>query len=127
MTIKMTIIRPFIYAAIICVLPACQTAPKKTVNLRTGMPVAELIAAYGTPTSVTAERELNFYQWDLSGARLDSSKQRSGSGTFSNSGNFNPQIIRIYCRLNVTTNVQQQVQDWQANGEGCRQILLDKI
>ena len=133
MATKMMIIRLFICTAIISVLPACQTTAKKSVDLRIGMSIAELIEGYGKPSSASADREFNYYVWRLSDLRLSnagtkhSSTTMSGAGSVSSSSNATPQVIRIYCRLNVTANGLHQVQAWQATGEGCRQILLDTI
>lgn len=123
------IIRPIIIAASLLILVACQTTggDVKPVNLRSGMPVSELINGYGQPSSVEALADGASYTWNLSSGRLINTENRR-SGVYSTmSGNYNPQVVRIFCQLSVTTDNNGMVTTWQAEGEGCRQILLNQL
>ena len=130
---KTAIIRAFIYTATICLLPACQSTAKKPTLPVPGMPVSQLIASYGQPRSITQDHQLKRYVWQLYSSRLAISDRKrpstsiSSTGTVTSNTNMAPKIVKIFCQLHVTTDANGQVQSWQANGDGCQQILLNTI
>lgn len=99
------------------------------MSLRTGMPVSELIDGYGKPSAVESSPGTSAYVWQLSSARLiDNSRRTSaGRGGVASSGNYNPQVVQIFCTLSVIADSDGRVISWQTDGEGCRQILLNQL
>ena len=124
------IIRSILFAASLLTLTACQTTGETgPVNLRTGMPVSELIDGYGKPSAVESTSGTRSYVWQLNSARLVDNSRRTaaGRGGVASSGNYNPQVVRIFCTLSVVADSNDRVTSWQADGEGCRQILLNQL
>ena len=123
------IIRSIIITAIMFILAACQTTGDTTrpSGLQAGMPVSELVNRYGKPRAVEERPDGATYVWQLSSGRLVNTENRRSGAYSSMSGNYNPQVVLIFCQLSVITDSSGQVSAWQAEGEGCRQILYNRI
>ena len=126
------IIRSFIFAASIFTLLACQSPAPKPVNLNPGTPVSSIISRYGNPGSVTQDQQGVYYSWQLSAVRLAENRNRSAVATSSRGGisgnsSYNPQVVRVFCKLDITTDHNQLITGWSAEGGGCRQILFNQL
>ena len=115
----------------LALLYGCNSSPdRKSFVLRAGLPVSELISAYGKPHKVSEGNPYHFYSWRLNEARLDNSGSRNAphatvnsSGAVTYSSTSTPRVITVHCELSVRVNHEHRVHDWQAKDKGCRQIL----
>ena len=122
------IIRSFLFAASIFTLLACQSAAPKPVDLTVGTPVSAIIERYGNPAS----SQPSHYIWSLSALRLANTRKHasvttSNRGGVSSNNSYNPQVIRVFCKLEVTTDDNRLITGWNAEGDGCKQILFNQL
>ncbi|TNF99243.1 MAG: hypothetical protein EP297_06070 [Gammaproteobacteria bacterium] len=128
-----------LYSLLSTFLLSCQSSPvSRHVYPQQGMPLNELIKAYGKPHEVSAEYgvEANRNVWNLSDARLATTSHRAprynaavsgGQVVTTTSTSSLPEIQQIHCTLVVFTGPDSKVQDWETFGDGCRQILLNEL
>jgi len=124
-----------ILASVVLLMAACQAQPVKRITPAKGMDYKILLDAYGKPhdQEYLATYELTRYFWKLADVRLEQSRNRSRTtvsptGTVSSGSNYQTTTVRrIYCNLTVSVDGQNRVVDWDAKGDGCRQILYNQI
>jgi hypothetical protein len=131
--------RIIFYSLVSLLLFSCQSNPvRKHVYPQKGMPLNDLVNAYGKPHEISAEytMEANRNVWNLSDARLAAPSRRGRDYNVAISGNqvvtststgSLPEIKQIHCTLVVFTGPDSKVMEWETFGDGCAQILLGEL